>query len=99
MFAHLVPHGRRALGDAHFAAPYEQDGLDALLGLGRQGQEIVVEKARLEGFWDGTPPTHEISYAGLRVKNVHQALTLAERRCGVVDLLSCGRHKDLLSRP
>jgi hypothetical protein len=30
---------------------------------------------------------------------VHQALTRAEHRCGVVDLLSCGRHEDLLSRP
>ena len=35
VFAHLVPQGRRALGDAGFAAPDEQDGLDALLGLGR----------------------------------------------------------------
>jgi hypothetical protein len=33
--AHLVPQGCRALGDAGFAAPNEQDGLDALLGISR----------------------------------------------------------------
>ena len=49
-----------------FAAPDEQEGLDALLGLSRQGQELVVEKARVEGFWDGTPPAHAILDADLR---------------------------------
>ena len=94
-----MSESRRALGDAGFAASDAQEVGDARLGVGRQGQGLGVEKARLEGFWDGTPPTHEILDAGLRVAAVHQALTLAERRCGVVDLLSCGRHKDLLSRP
>lgn len=64
---------------------------------GRQGQELCVEKARLEGFWDGTPPAHEILDAGLHSAAVHQPLALVERLCGVVDLLSCGRHHAPLS--
>ena len=51
------------------------------------------------GSRDGTPPAHEIRHAGLLSATVHQALTRAEHRCGVVDVLSCGRHADLLSRP
>src|SRR3989442_6311867 len=57
-FAHLVSEGCRALGDAGFAGPDEQEVVDAGLGVGRQGQELCVEKARLEGLWDGTPPAH-----------------------------------------
>jgi len=36
--------------DAGFAAPAEQAVGYAALGVGRQGQELCVEKARLEGF-------------------------------------------------
>jgi hypothetical protein len=97
VFAHLVSEGRRALGDAGFAAPDEQDVVDTGLGVGRQGQELCVEKARLEGFWDGAPPAHEILDAGLHSAAVHQPTALVERLCGVVDLLSCGRHHDPFS--
>src|SRR5262245_50797640 len=65
-FAHLVPQGCCTLSDAGFAALDEQESLDAQLGLSRQGQETVVEKARLEDFWDGPPPAHETLDAGLR---------------------------------
>ena len=97
VFAHPLAEGRRALGDAGFTAPDEQEVGDAGLGVGRQGQELCVEKARLEGFWDGTLPAHEILDAGLHSAAVHQPTTLVERLCGVVDLLSCGRHHDPLS--
>ena len=97
VFAHPLAEGRRALGDAGFTAPDEQEVGDAGLGVGRQGQELCVEKARLEGFWDGTPPAHEILDAGLHSAAVHQPTALVERLCGVVDLLSCGRHHDPLS--
>ncbi len=91
-FTHLVSEGRRAFGDAGFAAPDEQEVCNAGLGVGRQGQELCVEKARLEGFWDSTLPAHEILDAGLHSAAVPQATALVERLCGVVDLLRCGRH-------
>jgi hypothetical protein len=97
--AHLVSEGRGALSDAGFAAPDQQEVSNARLRVNRQGQELVVEKARLQLGRDGTPPVHEILDAGLLSATVYQALTLAKRRCGVVDVLSCGRHENLLSRP
>ena len=97
--AHLVSEGRGALSDACFAAPDQQEGSHARLRVDRQGQELVVEKARVTISRDGTPPAHEILNAGLLSATVYQALTLAEHHCGVVDLLSCRRHEDLLSRP
>ena len=97
--AHLVSEGRGALSDACFAAPDQQEVSHARLRVDRQGQELVVEKARLQIGRDGTPPAHEILNAGLLSATVYQALTLAEHHCGVVDLLSCRRHEDLLSRP
>jgi hypothetical protein len=96
---HLVSESRRALDDAGFTASDVQEVGDARLGVGRQGQELGVEKARLEDSGDGTPSAHEILDAGLHSAAVHQPTALGERRCGVVDLFSCGRHEDLLSRP
>jgi hypothetical protein len=97
--AHLVSEGRGALSDAGFAAPDQQEVSHARLRVDRQGQELVVEKARVQLGRDGPPPAHERLETGLLSATVHQALTLAKRRCGVVDVLSCGRHEDLLSRP
>jgi hypothetical protein len=96
---HLVSEGRGALRDAGFATSGQQEVSNARLRVDRQGQELVVEKARLQLGRDGTPPAHEILNTGLLSTTVYQALTLAKRRCGVVDGLSCGRHEDLLSRP
>src|SRR2546428_3759483 len=97
--AHLVSEGRCALSDAGFAAPDQQEVSNARLRVDRQGQELVVEKARLQLGRGGPPPAHERLETGLLSATVHQALTLAKHRCGVVDVLSCGRHEDLLSRP
>jgi len=97
--AHLVSEGRGALSDAGFAAPDQQEVSHARLRVDRQGQGLVVEKARVQLGRDGPPPAHERLETGLLSATVHQALTLAKRRCGVVDVLSCGRHEDLLSRP
>jgi hypothetical protein len=94
---HLVSESRRALGDAGFAASDAQEVGDARLGVGRQGQELGVEKARLEDGGDGTPSAHEILDAGLHSAAVHQPTAVGARRCGVVDLLSCGRHHNPLS--
>ena len=91
-FAHLVTQGRRAFGDTRFAALHTQDALDGLLGVGRQGGEILMEEALLEIGWDITPTAHEIPDAGLCSAAGHQSFTLAECLCGVLDLLSCGRH-------
>jgi len=84
---------------AGFAAPDEQAVSDASLGLGRQGQESVVEKAPVEGRWDGPPPAPKILDAGLQTIAVHEAPTRAECHGGVVNGLRCGRHDNLLSRP
>jgi hypothetical protein len=97
--AHLVSEGRSALRDAGFAALDPQEVRHARLCVDRQGQELVVEKARVQLGRDGPPPAPEILDTVLRAATVHQALTLAKRRGGVVDRLSCGRHDDLLSRP
>ncbi len=51
-----------------------------------------MEELLLEICWDVPPTAHEIPDASLRSAAGHQSLTLAERLCGVLNLLSCGRH-------
>src|SRR5207237_3133997 len=86
--AHLVSESRGALSDAGFAALDQQEVRNARLRVDRQGQELVVEKARVQLDRDSPPPAHEILDTGLLSATVHQALTLAKRRYGVVDILS-----------